>query len=197
MVRRVAILLALTVALTAALARADERPTFTSLPGALGIHLPPSLLQNAEVQRQLGTGLTTTFVVIARLADGSVSGAKIEVRYDLWDEVYLIRRTEFDQHVDQQRIASRADLERWWRTTPLRLAAAPGGDRVRLQIDLTVLPFSAAEQQDARQWLSKSGGLASPGAAGGGRGLVDALIGTTISARPLLTFRWNIDLALK
>src|SRR6185436_11846213 len=130
------------------------------------------------VRRQLGSGLTTTFLVVARLREtDSLSGARVEIRYDLWDEVWLVRRIEFDRREDRQRIASRDALEKWWRA-PLRLLST-SRERVSLQIDLSVLPFSAAEEEDARQWISKSGGVGTGGA--GNAGFVEALIGTTIA----------------
>lgn len=181
--------------LAAAVAQAEERPTVTVLPGGtVGIALPVSILQRADVRKQLGGGLTTTFAVAAR--DGETKGgARIEVRYDLWDEVYLLRRVDFDRHEERQRLTAE-QLEQWWRTTPVRVLASPR-DALHLQIELSVLPFSAAEEEDARQWLSKSGGVG--GAARGGRspGLVDVLIGTTIQAKPLLTFRWTLDVKLR
>ena len=83
-------------------------------------------------------------------------------------------------------------MEKWWRT-PLRVLATRAA-RVPLQVDLSVLPFSAAEEEDARQWITKSGGV---GAGEAGTGLVDALIGTTLSAKPLASYRWNVDLAVR
>lgn len=174
---------------------AQPRPSFTIQPGGVvAAVLPPSLLQEANIRQQLGSGLTTTFLLTARQRGGdAVTGARIEIRYDLWDEVWICRKVEFDRKAEQQRLTSREALEKWWRT-PLRLLAT-GGDRVTLQLDLTVLPFSAAEEDDARQWIAKSGGVATGG--GAGSGLVDALIGTTIAARPLMSRRWNVEVRLK
>ncbi len=170
------------------------RPAFTVHPGGVvAASLPVSILSDRAVRKQLATGLTATFILEARnrLAN-SVTGARLEIRYDLWDEVWLVRRIEFDRKPEQQRIASLEALEKWWRI-PLRVMATNAAS-VPLQLDLTVLPFSAAEREDARQWISKSGGV---GTAGGGGGLVDALIGTTITAKPIFSQRWNVELALK
>jgi hypothetical protein len=176
------------------IASAQARPTYSVQPnGVVAATLPASILAESDVQKRLTSGLTTTFLVVARnRGTDAVSGARVEVRYDLWDEVWLVRRIEFDRKSEQQRIASMADLEKWWRT-PLRLLSTDA-DRVALQLDVTVLPFSAAESEDARQWISKSGGV---GTAGGGGGVVDALIGTTINAKPITSYRWNVELALK
>ena len=194
MVRRSAVLTLLL--LLPALARAQQpRPTFTALPGGVvAATLPASVLSEPNVNKRLGSGLTATFLLAAReRGTGAVSGARMEIRYDLWDEVWIVRRIEFDRKTETQRLASRDALERWWRT-PVRLMATQAA-KVALQIDLSVLPFSAAEEADAREWISKSGGVGTAG--GGGAGLVDALIGTTISARPITSYRWNVEVTLR
>jgi hypothetical protein len=178
MVKRTAVLLLL-LTIAAAGVRADESSS-----------LPLRVIQTPEVQKRLAGGLTTIFLVVARNTGGKPAGAsRIEVRYDLWDEVYLVKKIDFDGRIERQRIASRDALERWWRATPLRLGPMPSG----ADVDLTVLPFSSAEQDDARDWLSKSGGVGTPNASRGASStLVDALIGTTISARPILIYRWKL-----
>jgi len=176
------------------LMQAQPKPTYSVQPdGVVAATLPAAILTDSDVQKRLTSGLTTTFLIAARdRTTNAVSGARLEVRYDLWDEVWLVRRLELDRKPERQRIASMADLEKWWRT-PLRLLSTDAS-RISLQLDLTVLPFSAAESEDARQWISKSGGV---GTAGGGGGVVDALIGTTINAKPITSYRWNVELALK
>ncbi len=191
MVARACVLLSL----LALPALAQPRPAYSvQATGVVAATLPASILTESDVQKRLTSGLTTTFLVVARnRGTDAVSGARVEVRYDLWDEVWLVRRIEFDRKSERQRIASMAELEKWWRT-PLRLLSTDAS-RVSLQLDLTVLPFSAAESDDARQWISKSGGVGTGGA--GNAGFVEALIGTTISARPITSFRWNVALSLK
>jgi hypothetical protein len=181
--------------LAATLARAQERLAVSVLPGGtVGVALPLAILQRADVRKQLGGGLTTTFLITAR--DGDTKGAaRIEVRYDLWDEVYHVRRIEFDARQERQRFTAE-QLERWWRTTPIRLLSTTR-EALELQVELSVLPFSAAEEEDARQWLSKSGGVGSASRGARSPGLVDVLIGTTIQAKPLLTFKWTVDVKLR
>jgi hypothetical protein len=173
-------------------ARADEPPVAV-LPaaGGLTVQLPASMLAQAEVKRQLGSGLTTIFVLVVRTGDESVKGAgRVEVRYDLWDELYLIRKIDFDGRSEALRVA-RAALEGWWRKSQLRVAAAarPG---TPLRIDVTVLPFSAAEEEDARSWLAKSGGVGADARGARSQSLVDLLIGTTVQARPIVAFHWTV-----
>lgn len=173
--------------------RAQQRPSFTVHAGVVAVTLPASVLQDKTVRKQLSSGLTTTFLVVARQRElNRVTGARIEVRYDLWDEVWIVRRIEFDGKTDRQRLTAQDALDKWWRT-PVRLLST-SAPRVALQVEVSVLPFSAAEEEDARQWITKSGGV---GTAAGEGGLVDALIGTTISARPITSYRWNVDLSLR
>jgi len=193
MVKRAAA--ALVLLLVPLLARAQQpRPSFSvQAGGVVAASLPLSILGDPDVRRQLSSGLTTTFLLVARNRNtNSVTGARVEVRYDLWDEVWLVRKVEFDRKSEQQRLTSRDALEKWWRT-PLRLLAT-AAPAVTLTIDADVLPFSAAEKEDARQWISKSGGV---GTGGGGAGIVDALIGTTIDAKPITSYHWNVELTLR
>jgi hypothetical protein len=157
--------------------------------GVVTATLPLHVLENRSVRRQLESGLTTTFLL-------SVNGetrARLEVRYDLWDEVWLVRRTDAARKVEAQKLANREALERWWRTA-LQLMTSDAA-RISLELELNVLPFSAAEEEDARQWIAKSGGVGT--SSGGGGALVDALIGTTLSAKPITSFRWDVELALR
>jgi len=196
---------ALAAAFCAALgARAQPRPAFIALPGGVAaIALPASMLDESAIRKQLNSGLTTVFLMIAReRGTRNAGGARIEIRYDLWDEVWIVRKIELDRKVDekmarkveQQRLANFDALVKWWRN-PARIFVS-GAGRVLLDVEMRVLPFSAAEEKDAREWISKSGGVAAAGGGGGG-GIVDALIGTTITARPITTYRWSAELMLK
>lgn len=178
----------------AASAHAQPMPSFSAQPGGVvAAVLPAAILSRADVRKQLGSGLTTTFLAVTRQRGTEmVSASRLEIRYDLWDEVWLVRRVELGRRSEQQRLTSMEALEAWWKT-PLRLIALRG-ERASLQVEMSVLPFSAAEESDARQWISKSGGV---GTAADSSGIVDALIGTTIAARPITSFRWTAEVALK
>jgi hypothetical protein len=177
-----------------AVARAQQpQLAWSAQQGVVAATLPLSILNDANVSRQLRSGLTTTFLLVARQRDTrAVTGARIEVRYDLWDEVWIVQKVELNRRGERQRLPSREALEKWWKApVKMLLTNAP---RVALQVELSVLPFSAAEEEDARQWITKSGGV---GTGGGSGGLVDALIGTTISAKPITSYQWNVELALQ
>lgn len=180
------VLVASLLFLAALAVRAQQPPSFSVQPGGVvAATLPLSVLKSPTVRKQLATGLTTTFVVAARQRE-RISGARIEIRYDLWDEVWHVRKVEFDRREDRQKLASIDALEKWWRV-PVRIFANAAAT-MPLQVDLSVLPFSASEEEDARQWIAKGGGAARPS----GEGLVDVLIGTTLSAKPIIRWRWDV-----
>lgn len=177
------------LALLPLLARGQQRPAFSvQAGGVVSATLPSFVLQTPAVRKQLSSGLTTTFVVAARQRPSqTVTGARIEIRFDLWDEVWLVRKIEFDRREERQRLASFEALEKWWRS-PVRLFATREAS-VPLQLELSVLPFSASDEEDAREWIAKGGGVATPGSGG----LVDVLIGTTLSAKPIVRWRWDAE----
>ena len=176
-----------------ALLSAQPSPTFSLQPGGIvATVLPLQVLHDRSVRRQLESGLTTTFLLVARHPGGD-TGARLEVRYDLWDEVWIVRRVDLDRTVDRQRLGSLEALDKWWRT-PLRIVRTEA-PRIALDLELSVLPFSAAEAEDARQWISKSGGVGTSSGSGGA--IVDTLIGTTLSAKPITSFRWRVEVTLR
>lgn len=183
----------LAVLLPAVAMAAEKGPAFVPQPGrVVAAVLPAALLSDRDVHRQIGSGLTTTFVLAAKQRDADRrGGARIEIRFDLWDEVWIVRRIEFDGKEDRQRIASRDALEKWW-SAPVRMFVATT-QRVALSVTLSALPFSAAEGEDAREWISKSGGVA----AAEGSPLMAALIGTTLSAKPIRSWRWQTEIAFR
>lgn len=184
----------LAIAIVAATARGDVRPVFAAAPGGIvTAALPDTVLQDPAVHKQITSGLTTVAVIIVtEKGTKSMGVARLEMRYDLWDEVWIVRKIEADGHVDRQRIASFDALLQWWHS-PTRIFSSTG-TRAVLNVELRLLPFSAAEEQDARDWISKSGGVASPAAEGN---FVQTLIATTITARPITTYRWPVDILLK
>jgi hypothetical protein len=171
------------------LTHAQTRPAFIAQPGrVIAIALPASLLNDREIARQLGSGLTTVFMLAAKPR----GAARLDIRFDVWDEVWIVRRVDSDGREERQRITTRDALEKWW-SSPLRLLTGDGA-KALLDVTLTVLPFSAAESEDARAWISKSAGAAENGR---GSPLVAAVIGTTLNARPIRSYRWQAEVQLK
>jgi hypothetical protein len=168
--------------------------------------LPP-LLGRQEVRRHLETGLTTTFAFDVRVAGpGKVrGGGRIDIRYELWDEVWLVTRLDALDEAQRLRFPTFEKLETWWRD--LRLPVLPGVERAArsapgsAEIRLRVIPFSQSEQLDAQRWFSRSLAEESgrPGAVAGVRDrpsedLLQLLLATSIGRTSLLELEWEVAL---
>ena len=177
--------------------------------GELVLSQLPNVLGEEPVQdKQLTTGLTTTFYfrITTGRRDDSVGGADVSVRYDLWDEIFLI--TINDGTGETTTTSHRKDqLESWW--SRLQLAVIPSG-RIPLdtpaslpsfRVSLTVLPFSTSELADTKRWLSRTGAtgrrrVSEPGnAVRSSSQLFDLLLGTSLERRALLTRKWDVKLS--
>lgn len=194
MTRRVAFLLAL---LALAAGGADRRPhAVIAREGALTITLPADVLTSAEVKRQLTSGLTTAFVVTAE-CEGAKGAAKVDVRYELWEEKYLVTLTDITGHERTLSFDSEAALARWWSENPLvAMPTRSYGPRADVQVKLKVLPFSSREQSDTQRWLARSLS-ASQSAAGEGSSprsaeILRIIVETSIQRRPLLEYKWSV-----
>jgi hypothetical protein len=162
-----------------------------SADGHLEVRLPPNVLRNDEVRKHLTSGLTTVFLLTI-----NDSGARVEIRYDLWDEKFLVTTIDSERRVQKTSIDSFEHLVDWWSRTPLRAGKARDESRAKLE----VIPFSASEEEDAQRWLAKSigasGNEADPtqrnSATGTTGGILDLLIGTSVQRHPLQTWRWNL-----
>ncbi len=165
----------------------QQRPTVLRSADRVLVTLPDSILNDQTVRNRLELALTTTFILKSRIRGvPHESIVRIEIRYDLWDEIYHVTRVEGQNRMAPQQIA-KSRLESWWHM-PVEIARV-SVDRATADVDLIVLPFSSAEESDAREWLSKSGGARDPSS--DAKGVVDILIGTTLSARPILSYHWS------
>jgi hypothetical protein len=161
--------------------------------------LPARIIENSEVRKQIGTGLTVSFVARTTVVDvaGNESGgsAVISVRYDLWDENYLVTIIDVDRRRSEQRVDSYAHLIDFWTRSSL-VVAHPGTTDFRgtANVKVEMLPFSAAEEADAQRWLSRSanGPAARGGEAAPESRLLEVIIGMSVQRRPLLEFHWRV-----
>lgn len=131
----------------------------------------PSLLQREDVRKQLDSGLTATLMFEVRTTGASPQklrgGARVDIRYELWDEIYLVTRLDASEKRERLRFDSFDKLDQWWREArlpvlPLPRAAGPWQAEVRLR----VIPFSQAEQQKTQRWLTESMAGDADGSAG-------------------------------
>ncbi|MES1243078.1 MAG: hypothetical protein ABUT39_15810 [Acidobacteriota bacterium] len=168
--------------------------------GIVLTQLPPVLRQK-EIRHHLETGLTTTLAFEVRADDRARGGARIDIRYELWEEVWLVTRADTSGRVQRARFPSFEQLESWWRdlkldVLPARASAGPAEVRLR------IIPFSQSEQLDAQRWFSRS--LATEpqtGSAGAVSGvlsepsgdLFNLLLATSIGRPALIEFEWDVD----
>jgi len=173
--------------------------------------LPP-VLSAGEVEPHLTKGLTTTFVFVVDLLGVSqgkqAGGARVEIRYELWDEVFHATTTDIGGKVTREVIDSIENLVTWWegqrlRVVDLDVLSSGVGSQARVRLD--VVPFSRTEQRETQEWFARSvsaaelarneGASASvDGSSGGQDGVFSVLIATSIQRRPLTSYRWTIDL---
>ena len=194
MTRAFVISMLIAMALTAYAARPE--PAVVREQGRIRVALSRELLANEEVKRGLRSGLTTTFILTANLGEKR-GGGRIELRYELWDEVYLARAVSFDGHEERTTLPTLTALEQWWSAPHVTVLAAGGGV---MQLRLDVLPFSASEEADAKRWLAQSARSGAPPAgaapqANASSSLLDAVIGTSVRRKPLLSYVWRLSVS--
>jgi hypothetical protein len=168
--------------------------------------LPP-ILAEEEVKKQLGTGLTTRFLFVVK-AQGDAGrikgGARVDVRYELWDEVYIVTRIDATGRVLRTNLPSFEKLAEWWRDARLVALRAQAAATVRsAEVRLSVIPFSQAEQLDAQRWFSQALSAEKSGSAGAVSDAVqdqpesfsqvlNLLMATSIGRAPLLELQWDL-----
>ncbi|HYO77596.1 MAG TPA: hypothetical protein VE010_14135 [Thermoanaerobaculia bacterium] len=191
----------LTVALVVAMqAAANEPAARLRADGMLIVTLQADLLAHRDVRKQVGSGLTTTFLITVTDAQNRKGAARIEVRYEPWDEVYLVTARGIDAVAQRARLETFERLTEWWRSAALPLLPAASAVSTA-QLTLEVLPFSIEEQKETQRWLSRALGEAhreqpmdrsEVRGTAGGSSVLDALIGTSIQRRPILRQRWTV-----
>jgi hypothetical protein len=208
-VRRPAASLPLLLLLAASRLSGAEPPALERSPGSWLVltRLPP-VLAGQEVRKHLETGLTTTLAFHARTtgAGGKTEGAaRVDVRYELWDEVYLVTRADVSGSVQRATFSSFEQLARWWRDLRLAILEAPppGPAPGAVEVRLRVIPFSQSEQLDAQRWFSRALAAEEPGGAGPVsqatedrpetfRDLLNLLIATSLRRPALIEYEWAL-----
>ncbi len=209
--------LAAAAVLLGSVASPAEQPALAFGRGVLSLSDLPPTLADPTVARHLDTGLTTVFLftVEFRGAEVQKGAVQVEIRYDLWDEVYRVERLEGPAEVTATAVRSRDRLQEWWRSVVLRVAPAEGVWRstpTQAKVALQVLPFSQAEQRDAQDWLLRSlrGTAAAPerGASAPGqpaqrsaatpvRDFYGAMLASSIGRRSLISYSWTVPVVVE
>jgi len=174
--------------------------------------LPP-VLTEPSVAPHLTKGLTTTFIfridLIGRSNHKDIGGARIEIRYELWDEVFKVRMIEIDGQIRRTELDTSDALSEWWQDLELLVVPSSSSSidgSTQARIGLEVVPFSQAEQTETQEWFSQSVSSAELARTEGvstsvsgtekqGNGVFSVLIATSIRRRPLTTFSWTVELS--
>lgn len=191
-------------------AGAVQAPAIEAAREGLILSRLPTILSEGEIKKQLDTGLTTSFVfeTTARDARGvkTRGGARIDVRYDLWDEVYFITRIDVSGRAVRTPPLSLEKLGEWWREARLVVIRPPAaGSAQGVQVRLRVIPFSQAEQLEAQRWFSQALSAEKSGSAGAVADAVEdqpeslnqvlgLLMATSIGRPALLEYKWNVSI---
>ncbi len=185
------IVLAATIIAVSAMAAAPGRVVLRRAGGIITLTPPAAVLQQANVRKHLESGLTTTFAVEAE--EGK---ARIEIRYDLWDERWLTTIVDMNGREHDEALPSFARLVTWWSALALPVSRTEGSS---MRVRMSVLPFSERERSDTEAWVTRTVGLARAGsdASPVGQsvpGVLDAAIATSIQRRVVERFEWHANI---
>jgi len=182
--------------------------------GVLTVVALPEVLSRREVRPHLGSGLTTSFIVEIEVRDAlgqEVRGVgRIDVRYELWDEVYLVRVVGAGGIRKLPPVRSFEELQGVWQRLRVPVAMAASLDRRggpwKVEVALSVVPFSQSEQRDAQRWFNDSiavrppPSVAPPGVRprdsairGDTNGVLDLFLGNSIQRRSLVHYDWTVE----
>jgi len=163
--------------------------------GSVRVALPRALFETSEVDRQLGSGLTTSLLLTIDLRGESgkrgEGAARVDIRYEPWDEAYHVRCHPFGGVPDAEaRILSKEALAGLLCAPELVITRlAPGRWQGRLVLE--VLPYSDVEQAGARAWFTR----ALAGSDGGGApSMFDRLYVASIKRRARERHEWEVVL---
>ncbi len=177
--------------------------------GRLVVSGLPPILGNDEVSRHLTSGLTTTFSLRAEIKGRELhGGARIDVRYELWDEIFQVVVVGIDGSGERRDFGDPEALSTWWQELQLAVIEDPGGAVAQgesLAITLEVIPFSQSEQDDTQRWFSRSfaatrgGESARITESGERRGdslekVLGVLMATSIQRRAVLRDEWTVTI---
>jgi hypothetical protein len=178
--------------------------------GSVVVNQLPDILKNDDINRHLTSGLTTTFAFQAQIRGRDHrGGARIDIRFELWDEVFEVAAVGIDGSGDRRQVKNIDELVDWW--NELRLTVLLPDESLersthRVDLQLDVVPFSQSEQDDTQRWFSRSFAASKTGAServtdsAERRGdslekVLGVLMATSIQRSAVSTHRWAIVVA--
>ena len=193
---------------------AQPPPMLSSGESGLTLTSLPPILEQTDIRKQLETGLTTTFLLKVTGRDPSgrplQGGARVQIRYELWDEIYQLASQDLAGNIQRGNFNSFADLKKYWQELSLEVIPLAGGtpptQQTRLKIELDVIPFSRSEEQDTRRWFSESiersgrGNAENVSKVSEERSetlgeVFNLLMATSIRRRAIMDFHWQVPIS--
>jgi len=142
---------------------ASGEPRLVARDGTAVLSRLPDVLSEEEVRPHLTKGLTNTVTIRVEMRDlrsasreQHLGGGQVLIRYDLWDEVFLVQLLDAAGRKDRT-FPSFEELTAWWKDLELTVfAGAPVPPGTQAKVDVAVIPFSETEQNDAQRWFARS-----------------------------------------
>lgn len=163
----------------------------------LFVALPKAELRQDKVRQQLESGLTTTLLIQidARSISGSRTkirgAARLDIRYEPWDEVFLVTCFHHDGRIEKLTAIDYDALLSWLNENPPKVAILlPRNTRWSVEVSVNVLPFSQREADRTQRWFAKT--LSNPGnERSDPNRMLDLLAASAIKRKPLVRFFWK------
>lgn len=163
----------------------------------LFVSLPHETMNAEKVRQQLESGLTTTLLIQVEARPGVGGGAKIrggarlDIRYEPWDEVFLVTCYHHDGRQEKLTAIDYNALLDWLHENPPKVAVLlPKNSRWVVEVSVSVLPFSQREADRTQRWFAKT--LSNVGKERSDPNKVlDLLAASAIKRKPLVRFFWK------
>jgi len=179
----------------------ENEPSFmVNAEHTLMLSLPRELLDRPKVAKMLQSGLTTTFLMTLRAR--STSGnylsekgtlARVDVRYEPWDEVFYLTLFQFNHQLEKLTIANFDALVDFFSGDKIKLSTMAGFNDLHwiFQLELKVLPFSESEQAQTQNWfadkLGRNTNKQDPNK------VLDLMLATSIKRSPVTSEFWRLE----
>lgn len=194
--------MAITLFLMALFMGPEEPPDVLLSPDqAIVIQLPRTYLKIPKVARMLRSGLTTSFLFTVKgraPATRTVvneAAARIDVRYEPWDEIYLISMIHYDGRNERLTAKDLEALMAFFEQGSLRVGRGPtgsAGDWI-FQVTLKVLPYSESEMAQTQSWFSEK--LGEHTEEQDPNKVLDLLLATSIKRRSVISDFWRVEVS--
>ena len=123
------------------------------------------------MQRRLLSGLTATIELETKVeADGVPKAVEsisaLEIRYEVWEEVLLVRCLDCTGTFASHSFKSFDQMKQWLSSEPIKVASIreiEPDKALHIKVKCHIIPYSKAEEGEARDWFSKLLNVPEPG----------------------------------